>query len=122
MAKDLEVSLLLDYYGSMLTPKQQEVLSCYYDDDLSLSEIAENEGITRQGVRDAVKRGEAQLRDMEKHLGLLRKARQTQAGLDEIRHYAENLREYNSRFVYDKSITATLDKMLAVLGRMSEEA
>lgn len=53
MAKNLEVSFLLDFYGEMLTQKQHDFLVYYYDEDLSLSEIAENEGITRQGVRDA---------------------------------------------------------------------
>lgn len=56
MAKNLEVSFLLDFYGEMLTQKQHDFLVYYYDEDLSLSEIAENEGITRQGVRDASKR------------------------------------------------------------------
>ena len=51
MAKNLEVSFLLDFYGEMLTQKQHDFLVYYYDEDLSLSEIAENEGITRQGVR-----------------------------------------------------------------------
>ena len=66
MAKNLEISFLLDFYGEMLTKKQHDFLIYYYDEDLSLSEIAENEGITRQGVRDAIKRAENQLFDMEK--------------------------------------------------------
>ena len=61
MAKDLEISFLLDFYGDMLTEKQREVIEFYYNEDLSLSEIADNEGITRQGVRDSIKRAEAQL-------------------------------------------------------------
>ena len=64
MAKNLEIAVLLDLYGDMLTEKQRDFLGYYYNDDLSLSEIAENEGITRQGVRDAIKRAEAQLFDM----------------------------------------------------------
>ena len=60
MAKNLEISLLFDFYGDMLTEKQRDVVELYYNDDLSLSEIAENEGITRQGVRDSIKRAEAQ--------------------------------------------------------------
>ena len=65
MAKNLEIALLFDFYGEMLTDKQRDVVELYYNDDLSLSEIAENEGITRQGVRDSIKRAEAQLLDME---------------------------------------------------------
>ena len=49
MAKNLEISFLLDFYGEMLTQKQREVIEYYYNDDLSLAEIADNEGITRQG-------------------------------------------------------------------------
>ena len=54
MAKNLEISYLLDFYSEMLTQKQREVIEYYYNDDLSLSEIAMNEGITRQGVRDSI--------------------------------------------------------------------
>ena len=50
MAKNLEIALLFDFYGDMLTDKQRDVVELYYDNDLSLSEIAENEGITRQGA------------------------------------------------------------------------
>ena len=56
MSKDLTVSYLLDFYGDVLTDKQRDVMEQYYNDDLSLAEIAENFGITRQGVRDAIKR------------------------------------------------------------------
>ena len=52
MANSVEISILLDLYGETLTEKQRSYLDCYYNNDLSLSEIAENEGITRQGVRD----------------------------------------------------------------------
>ena len=51
MAKDFEMGYLLDFYGEVLTPKQREMLRQYYNDDLSLSEIGENFGITRQGAR-----------------------------------------------------------------------
>jgi len=65
MPKDLYVSSLLDVYGYCLNEKQRSVIKFYYDEDLSLSEIAENEGITRQGVADLIKRSEAQLRTLE---------------------------------------------------------
>ena len=70
MAANLYVSELLDRYGIILSEKQFRILDGYYNNDLSLSEIAENEGITRQGVSDFVKRGEAQLSELEKGLGL----------------------------------------------------
>ena len=85
MAKDLEISFLLDFYGDMLTEKQREVIEFYYNEDLSLSEIADNEGITRQGVRDSIKRAEAQLLDMEQCLGLAKRFREMRSGLEQIR-------------------------------------
>ena len=71
--KDLRISVLLDHYGAMLTDKQREVIDLYYNDDLSLAAIAEQEGITRQGVRDNIKRGEAQLLEMEQKLHAARR-------------------------------------------------
>ena len=68
MPKDLDISLLLDIYGGLLTEKQRAFLEFYYNDDLSLAEIAENEGITRQGVYDIVKRAKDQLLNYEKKL------------------------------------------------------
>lgn len=65
--KDLTVSSLLDVYGAFLNEKQREMVEYYYNDDLSLSEIAENAGITRQGVRDSIKRAEQQLRRLEEN-------------------------------------------------------
>lgn len=68
MSKDLHFSVLLDFYGDMLTDKQKDVMELYYNQDLSLSEISEHEGITRQGVRDNIKRGEAYLTELEEKL------------------------------------------------------
>ena len=95
MAKDLEISFLLDFYGDMLTEKQREVIEFYYNEDLSLSEIADNEGITRQGVRDSIKRAEAQLLDMEQRLGLAKRFREMRSGLEQIREAAQRIQDYN---------------------------
>ena len=69
-SKNLSVSSLLDLYGGMLTDKQRTFLEYYYNDDLSLAEIAQNEGITRQGVYDIVKRATDQLKSYEEKLRL----------------------------------------------------
>ena len=69
VAKNLEISFLLDFYGDVLTERQREVMEQYYNDDLSLAEIADNFGITRQGVRDSIKRAEGILLDLEARLG-----------------------------------------------------
>jgi len=63
--------LLYDFYGKLLTPKQQEVMQLYYEQDLSLSEIAEELKITRQAVYDILKRSEQALEKYERKLGLL---------------------------------------------------
>ncbi len=70
MSKNLTITILLDFYGELLTEKQTDALHSYYEEDCSLSEIAENMGISRQGVRDFIKRGEAQLIEYEEKLGL----------------------------------------------------
>ena len=67
----LDVAYLFDFYAELLTDKQRDYLDLYYHQDLSLSEIAENEGITRQGVRDVIARAEGILRRMEEKLGLV---------------------------------------------------
>ena len=63
--KNLHISALLDVYGEFLSEKQRSVTEHYFNDDLSLAEIAENEGITRQGVNDLIKRAEALLLELE---------------------------------------------------------
>ncbi len=73
MVKNLYISALLDVYGNFLGDKAKSLTECYYNEDLSLSEIAENEGITRQGVRDQIKRAEAQLLELEEKCGYCKK-------------------------------------------------
>lgn len=72
MEKNVEMCLLLDFYGDFLTDRQKSIMDLHYNEDLSLGEIAEKEGITRQGVFDIIKRSETLLNEMEQKLGLLR--------------------------------------------------
>lgn len=95
MAKNLDMIMLLDFYGDMLTSKQRDFLDFYYNDDLSLAEISENVGITRQGVRDAIKRAEAQLADMENKLGFVARFDSIKSGLDKISAKASQINEEN---------------------------
>lgn len=71
--KQLDVSVLVDYYGSLLTEKQVYALNMFYNLDYSLAEMAENLGTTRQAAQDAVKRGREKLNYYEQKLGLIRK-------------------------------------------------
>ncbi len=70
MSKDLNMSLLLDFYGDILSEKQREAVELFYNGDLSLSEISEITGITRQGVRDRIVKSEQILTELENKLGL----------------------------------------------------
>ena len=69
--KAFRMTMLFDFYGDLLTERQQEFFDLYYNEDLSLAEIAENAGITRQGVRDVLVRSEAILTDMEEKTGIV---------------------------------------------------
>lgn len=80
MERNIELSCLLDYYGAFLTDRQRKLLDLHVNEDLSLGEIADGEGISRQGVHDALRRAEQQLVEMEEKLGLYRRTRET-AGL-----------------------------------------
>ena len=114
MGKNLDITLLLDFYGDMLTEKQRNFISCYYNDDLSLSEIAANEGITRQGVRDAIKRSEAQLINMEERLGLVARFENVKAGLSEIMELSESVAQYNRTHALSIEINDCTAKITAV--------
>ncbi|MBP3284948.1 MAG: helix-turn-helix domain-containing protein [Clostridia bacterium] len=72
MEKNVEVCLLLDFYGKMLTERQREIMVLYYEDNLSLTEIAEELGISKQGVSDSIKRSEKVLYETENKLFLLK--------------------------------------------------
>lgn len=73
MDKNVNMSLLIDFYGEMLSEKQREAMDLYYNEDLSLSEISDITGLTRPGVRDRLVKSEAILRNLEDKLGLLRR-------------------------------------------------
>lgn len=93
MNKDLNMSILLDLYGELLTEKQRDVLELYYNDDLSLAEIAQQYEISRQGVHDSIKRGEEALLSFEKVLGLSEQQEQYKKQLDEFKRMALDIFE-----------------------------
>ncbi|TCS93120.1 YlxM family DNA-binding protein [Hazenella coriacea] len=73
LEKTTEMNLLYDFYGLLLTNKQQKLLEMYYLDDWSLGEIADHQGVSRQAVFEAIKRAQKTLTDLESQLGLLQK-------------------------------------------------
>lgn len=105
--KDLSISLLLDFYGNLLSEKHLDMMEQYYQEDLSLSEIAAITGMTRQGVHDNIRRASNELKGYEEKLGLLSRFADITSAADKI---AELI---NPDMVLDseryKSITEFLD-------------
>ncbi len=90
------MSMLFDFYGDLLTDKQKELFDLYYNEDLSLTEIAEHAEISRQGVRDAIIRAETILRDTEDKVGLVRKYSGYEDKLIKIREEVSYIARVNS--------------------------
>ena len=102
--KNLNIAVLFDFYGEMLTEKQKDVIDLYYNEDLSLAEIAEHEGISRQGVRDNIKRGEAYLLELEEKLRFAENYQNLRSMLSSIDELAEGIYTVNEKYVYDNRI------------------
>lgn len=83
-AKKVRINLLYDFYGQLLTEKQQELIGLYYQADLSLGEIAEQQKVSRQAVYDILKRSERTLEDFESKLHLVEKHRRDRIALEEV--------------------------------------
>ena len=107
--KNYEIGQLLDLYGRLLSDRQREITDLYYNDDLSLSEVAEECGITRQGVREGLVKAEAQLLRCEEALGLLQRQRENRRIVGSMRAEIEGLRAEG----------ADLSKLEALLSRLS---
>ncbi|MBR3971760.1 MAG: DNA-binding protein [Ruminococcus sp.] len=108
MEKNLVYTELLDIYKGLLTDKQAETMEYYYDSDYSLGEISELMSISRQGVRDFIKRGEAIIDEMESKLNLLDAFRT----LNEIATIAEELKKTNKRLSNSREITALAEEIV----------
>ena len=86
-----QMALLFDFYGELLTEKQRVLFDLYYNQDFSLGEIAENEGISRQGVHDTIARAEQALRNYEEKTGCVARHRSTQEAVVVIAEAAEKM-------------------------------
>ncbi|MGN0595874.1 MAG: sigma factor-like helix-turn-helix DNA-binding protein [Ruminiclostridium sp.] len=107
MPKDLNTTVLLDFYGSLLTEKQRETLSLYYEADLSLGEISEETGITRQGVLNCIKKSEAKLVELEEQLGLARRLHEVDKDIVQLERLI-----YEAK-ITDKSVMSSIEEKLA---------
>lgn len=107
MDKKVEISILCQIYGKLLTEKQYEFINDYYNNDLSLFEIAENNNITRQAVRDAIKKGENKLFEFEEKLLIMKKTRNQEKQIQEIIEELNKITENSS----DKKIQKILNNI-----------
>ena len=91
------MTMLFDFYGELLTSRQKEFFDLYYNEDLSLAEIAENAGISRQGVRDVIVRAEAAMQEIEDRTGIIRRFEAQRPHLASIAAAAEEIQTINYR-------------------------
>jgi predicted DNA-binding protein YlxM (UPF0122 family) len=116
----MEFSLLFDFYGDMLTEKQRNVITLYYENDLSLAEIAEDQNITRQGVRDSIKRAEAQMLEMEDRLHLKERFGEMRDGFAEICKAARDIQVLNDRYGYSREIDERSKRIVVLAEQLKE--
>ena len=108
------MAMLFDFYGDLLTERQREFYDLYYNEDLSLAEIAENYGISRQGVRDVIVRAEAAMSEIEEKTHIIRRFHQSKAAIAAIDAAADRLLKAVDMRSYD-------DAMLDGLAREIKE-
>lgn len=101
----LGISLLYDFYGQLLTKRQQEVMSLYHEENLSLSEIADEFGISRAGVHDSLKKAEKALMSYEEKLGLVKR-------FSDSRNLIESIDERLEKLISDNSDNESLTNSL----------
>jgi predicted DNA-binding protein YlxM (UPF0122 family) len=103
--KNLELGYLLDFYGELLSERKRAVMDMYYNEDLSLSEIASEIGISRQGARDIIKKCEEELLFFEEKLGLAQK-------MQSVSRCATELKELSSRLSLPAEFQEKLDELI----------
>lgn len=122
--KTYQIAMLYDFYGELLTPRQKEVLQYYYEENYSLSETAEELGVSRQSIHDTIHKAEKALRNYEQKLGLVQRFRRTEAdtekaveALDQIiDHLTEGRRDGDDSITVEK-----LKNIKSILSRLEEE-
>ncbi len=121
-SEPLDMAFLFDFYGDMLTPKQRDYFDCYHNQDLSLSEIAENEGITRQGARDVISRAEKSLLEYEKNLGFVARYARIQEKMEEVAQAAGEILQINEHRYLNDEIKTRAERIYAVALEIANSA
>ncbi len=105
MEEKIKISMLIQTYGKLLTEKQYQILNDYYNNDLSLSEIAQNHDITRQAVRDIIKKGEKKLFEYEEKLLFMKRTLETEKRIEKaLKELTKIQKDYS-----DKEIANVLE-------------
>lgn len=115
------MAMLFDFYGDMLTQRQKEFFDLYYNEDLSLAEIAENYGITRQGVRDVIVRAEGTMTELEDKTGIIRRFHHMQEQFKLLQSCVNEVSQLNGQRHQDDELEALTDKMTVVLNQLRQE-
>ncbi len=118
MEKNTELSILLDFYGELLTEKVRTASILYYNDDLSLSEVAADMGITRQGVRDLIKRAENNLYSYEEKLGLYKRFLSTTKGLSFVKSELEEIKTLINSNMQQNLIDEKINRIISLVDKL----
>jgi len=115
------MTMLFDFYGELLTDRQKEFYDLYYNEDLSLAEIAENYGITRQGVRDVIVRAEAVMSEMEEKTGIIRRFYRMREQIQVINAALDALAALNEKKYQDDALEALCLQMKQAAEKLNKE-
>lgn len=120
MDSTFEMTMLYDFYGDLLTDRQREFYDLYYNEDFSLAEIAENAGISRQGVRDVLVRSEATLREMEEKTGIIRRFLEVRRGLEAIERSTAEIAQLNRRSFHSNRLAELVEEIQQKTAQLKE--
>ena len=115
------MALLYDFYGDMLTDRQKEFYDLYYNEDLSLAEIAEDYGITRQGVRDVIVRAEAILTELEDKTGIIKRFHRMQEQFAQMETAVDAIAARNDERWQDDEVETLCGQLKGVLAQLKQE-
>ena len=114
------MTMLFDFYGEILTERQKEFFDLYYNEDLSLAEIAENYDISRQGVRDVIVRAENAMQEIEDKTGLIRRFLLMRDKLAAIEEAAAAIKTINYRQYDNPELNTLVDRIIEGVSAMKE--
>ena len=115
------MTMLFDFYGELLTERQKEFFDLYYNEDLCLAEIAENYGISRQGVRDVIVRAEAAMTEIEDRTSIIRRFLRCREAVSNAEQAAEAIEKINRRQYDNRQISENIDIIRASVHTLKEQ-